>query len=269
MQNRGVRFVILGLIVAAVPLLADTSAGMEAFKKGDYATAFVTWKAAAEKGDAEAQFDLGVLYAKGLGTDQNMQQAVRLYRSAAEHGNVQAAFSLGQLYSKGWGVPRDDAEALRWFQAANSPDPDNPVRLGWIVAEGYGVPQDYAVAAFWYRNAAQKGHAEAQFNLAHLYATGKGVQHDDEEAARWCRAAATQGYAPAQARLGWRFANGNGVPHDDGQAYFWLTLASRNGNKHYEKLRSSLAVKLTPTETARLDESARAWQEKRTITAKK
>lgn len=257
------------LALLSVPLFADTAAGLEAFRNGDYQKAFREWKAAADQGQADAQFDLAVLYAKGLGVPRDMTEAVRWYHSAAEKGNVQAAFSLGQLYSRGWGVPRDEADALRWLELANSNDPDHSQITGWVQVAGYGMPQDFVQAAYWYRQAADRGHAEAQFNLAHLYARGQGVPKDEQEAARWCRAAATHGFAPAQERLGVRYAQGRGLPQENGQAYFWLTVAANNGNRHADKLRAEMRAKLTPSEAAQQEQSAVAWQASRTSLAKK
>lgn len=262
-------FGVSSLFLAAVPLFADTAAGLEAFRTGDYQTAFREWKAAAEKGHADAQFDLGVLYSKGLGVRHDMTEAVAWYRSAAEKGNVQAAFSLGQLYSRGWGVPRDEADAMRWFEMANSSEADLQQVTGWMQVAGYGMDQDYVQAAYWYRQAADHGHAEAQFNLARLYAHGQGVPKDDKEAARWCRAAATHGFGPAQDRLGVRYSQGLGLPQDNGQAYFWLTVASNNGEKHADKLRGELKTKLTPGEATKLEASAVTWQQSRTAMAAK
>ena len=55
------------LLLAALPAFADTAAGLTAFKNKDYQRAYREWKAAADAGQAEAQFDLGVLYAQGSG----------------------------------------------------------------------------------------------------------------------------------------------------------------------------------------------------------
>src|SRR6185437_7058483 len=119
MRNRVFGCLVLGtgvLLLAASPLLADTAGGMAAFRAGDYQRAFTQWSEAANRGDAEAQYDLGVLYAKGLGVSRDMSEAMRWYRTAAERGNMQAQFRLGQVYAKGWGVPRDEADAMRWME---------------------------------------------------------------------------------------------------------------------------------------------------------
>jgi TPR repeat protein len=262
MQYRRSCSVLLGIgsiLLGMVPAWADTAAGREAFKNKDYAKAFREWKAAADAGQAEAQFDLGVLYAQGLGVRRDITEAARWYRQAAEQGNAEAEFALGQMYSLGWGVPRDEADAMRWLQMANAPDTDGPP-TEWAVVEGYGVAQDQKQAAYWYRLAAEKGHAEAQFNLSRLYAAGQGVAHDDEQVARWVRASASQGYAPAQARLGMRYATGRGMAEDDRRAYFWLTLAFLHGEKSVEKVRLEEAAKLQPDVVAATDQAAQNWK---------
>ena len=51
--------------------------------------------------------------------------------------------------------------------------------------------------ARWFRLAAVQGHADAQFNLGHMFENGQGVTQDRAEAARWYRMAAAQGHAVA------------------------------------------------------------------------
>src|ERR1700722_13983840 len=102
-------FIASVVVAAACPLWADTSAGLAAFKKGDYPAALREWKAAAQKGQAEAEYDLRLLYAKGLGVPRDLQVAQQWYEAAALQGNSQAEFSLGQMYAQGWGIPPDQA----------------------------------------------------------------------------------------------------------------------------------------------------------------
>ena len=262
MRSFVTRFGVLELgvvLLVATPLFADTAAGLAAFKNKDYQRAYREWKAAADAGQAEAQFDLGVLYAQGRGVSRDLTEAANWYRKSADQGNAEAEYALGQMYSRGWGVPRDEADAMRWFQMANSVESDGPP-TEWALVEGYGIQQDPQQAARWYQLAADKGHPEAQFNLARLYSTGKGVKRDEEQAARWVSASAIQGYAPAQANLGQRYAAGNGVTQDDKRAYFWLTLAFLHGDRSGEKLRSAESAKLPPADVAGQDHAAQNWK---------
>ena len=79
---------LTGLGLAAA---ADTSApehpGMTAFKAKDYATAFKIWSPLAAQGDANAQANLGVMYARGLGVDRDPETAMQLFQAAAAKGN--------------------------------------------------------------------------------------------------------------------------------------------------------------------------------------
>ena len=85
---------------------------------------------------------------------------------------------------------------------------DAQFNLGFMYAEGRGVPEDAREAAKWYRMAAEKGHAKAQFNLGRMYAKGEGVPEDAREAVKWYRMAAEQGDALAQFNLGRMYAEG-------------------------------------------------------------
>lgn len=247
------------LWLAALPALADTGAGLSAFKMKNYELAYREWKVSAEAGQAEAQFDLGVLYAQGLGVRRDLTEASNWYGKSARQGNPEAEFALGQLYSRGWGVPRDEADAIRWFEMANSVESDGPP-TDWARVEGYGMPRDPKQAAYWYQLAADQGHAEAQFNLARLYSTGQGVKREQEQATRWMSAAATQGFAPAMAALGSRYASGTGIARDARLAYFWLTLAFLHGDRSAEKLRAAEAARLSPAEVASQDRAAQNWK---------
>jgi TPR repeat protein len=257
--SAGLGILGMGVLLAATPVFADTAAGLAAFKNKDYGRAYKEWKAAADAGQAEAQFDLGVLYAQGLGVRRDLTEAAYYYRRSADQGNAEAQFALGQMYSRGWGAPRDAADAVRWLQMANSVESDGPP-TDWANVEGYGMPQDQEQAAFWYRLAADKGHPEAQYYLARLYASGTGVKKDEEQAARWMSASAAQGYASAQAALGERYAAGNGVSKDQKRAYFWLTLAFLHGDKGAEKMRMAAAAKLQPAEVSAEDHAAQNWK---------
>ena len=94
------------------------------------------------------------------------KEAVKWSRKAAEQGDAEAQFNLGIMYHNGQGVPQDHAEAARWYRkAAEQGDADAQFNLGLMYHNGQGVPQDHAEAARWSRKAAEQGHAGAQFNL--------------------------------------------------------------------------------------------------------
>ena len=97
---------------------------------------------------------------------QALTPLIDALRVRAEAGDAEAQFNLGVLYNNGDGVPQDDAEAVRWYRlAADQGYADAQYNLGVMYATGEGVPQDDAEALRWYRLAADQGHAGAQHNL--------------------------------------------------------------------------------------------------------
>ena len=72
----------------------------------------------ADKGDAEAQHKLGVMYDAGQGVPQDYAEAAKWYRKAADQGNATAQYNLGYNYEFGHGVPQDDVQAYKWLSLA-------------------------------------------------------------------------------------------------------------------------------------------------------
>ena len=82
-------------------------------------TEAVNWyRKAAEQGDADAQFNLGVCYEYGYGITQDSTEAVNWYRKAAEQGNADAQYNLGTCYQEGIGVDQNNTKAMNWFRKA-------------------------------------------------------------------------------------------------------------------------------------------------------
>ena len=73
---------------------------------------------AAEQGDAEAQYLLGLAYWSGDGVDKDEREGVRWFHKAADQGYVRAQFKLGATYWAGDGVDKDERAAVRWWRKA-------------------------------------------------------------------------------------------------------------------------------------------------------
>jgi len=69
----------------------------------------------AEKGIMEAQLYLAEMYFIGYDT-QDYEKAFEWYTKSAEQGNADAQYQLGVMYQKGLGVKTDMDEALRWYR---------------------------------------------------------------------------------------------------------------------------------------------------------
>ena len=90
----------------------------EALQRGDFRIAAGLFYPLAEKGDARAQYNLGLLYASGLGVAHDYQAALKWHRMAAKQGHAGAQNELAQMYSKGQGVPQDYVRAYMWYSIA-------------------------------------------------------------------------------------------------------------------------------------------------------
>ena len=135
-----------------------------------------------------------------------------------------------------------------WQGRAEKGSANAQYNLGAIYDNGDGVPEDDTEAVKWFRKAADQGHVNAQFNLGVMYANGEGVERNAAEAAAWYRKAADQGDYRAQYNLGALYANGEGVAQSYGESYVWWSIAAMSGNKNMTKKRDRAAEKLTPEE---------------------
>lgn len=84
-------------------------------------------QARADESGPEAQNNLGAFLAN---TDLTVAATVS-YRKAAESGNAMAQHNLAMMYATGEGVTRDDGLAMKWFsRAAAQGDPAAQFHLG-------------------------------------------------------------------------------------------------------------------------------------------
>ncbi len=114
---------LLLLVVLCAPVVASQDADPDTHDAEELVLA-------AERGDGDAQHQLGRAYQQGDGVPQDDADAVRWYRVAAEQGHVQAQNDLGNAYANGSGVSQDANEAVRWRVAADEPALVSPHSCG-------------------------------------------------------------------------------------------------------------------------------------------
>jgi len=89
-----------------------------ALRRGDFRVAAALFLPLAEKGDDRAQYNLGLLYASGLGVMHDFKTAMQWHRLAAGQGHAGAQNALAQMYAKGYGVPENAVLAHMWYSVA-------------------------------------------------------------------------------------------------------------------------------------------------------
>ena len=88
--------------------------GRTAYKAEDFEAAAEFFRKAAERGNVNAQCNLGICYDKGIGVEQDSVEAAKWFRKAAEQGDAEAQCNLGRFYDYGIGVGQDSVEAVKW-----------------------------------------------------------------------------------------------------------------------------------------------------------
>lgn len=186
-------------------------------------------------------------------------------RLKAERGDAEAQKNLGKIFVKGDLVKEDYKEAAKWYlKSAEQGFAPGQVALAELYEAGRGVPQDNTEAAKLYQKAAEQGYAPAQYNLAVCYVLGQGVPPSQTEATKWYRKAADQGDDLAQYNLGMRYSKGIGVAASVVDAYQWLSLAVAKGLPDAVQPLSELKQKMTREQISEGQRRVEAFAPKKT-----
>lgn len=105
------------------PTTYDYDAANRLWWAGRYAEAWDMMRPLAKQGDPRAEFWVGCRYIDGRGVPRDNRMAVDWIRRAAQGGNAEAQFNLGVIYRDGMrGVSKDPAEARKWLELAAAQD---------------------------------------------------------------------------------------------------------------------------------------------------
>ena len=186
-------FILMVLIVGL--FASEFNQAVEDYKNGDYIKALNTFYILAKKNDAKAQYNVGFIYANGLGVQQDVFQAHEWYEKAAKHGNGAAQYNLASLYH----------------------------------FEGEKDAHAYEKAKYWYEKAIESGMIEAYNNLGALYLAGLGVEKNEQKAFELFQTGAKNGDSGAEVNAAILYAWGKNVSHDKMKAYEHLKKALKEG----------------------------------------
>ena len=125
---------------------AQVNKALDLIENGESEKGFKLLRKVAKRGDAGAQFNLGICYNVGVGVEKNPDVALKWWRMAADQGLAEAQTNLGTCYQRGIVVEQNYEEAIRLYQLA-----------------------------------AEQEHARAYYNLAGCYYFGIGVEEDFED----------------------------------------------------------------------------------------
>jgi TPR repeat protein len=188
---------------------------------------FKQLKAAAEAGDAEAQYQVALEYNSGRGVKRNRHLAWEWMEKAANQRLPMAQGKLGTWYHD----KSDYEKAVEWWRKAAEQDyAESQHNLGYAYRVGQGVPPDRMLGLEWTQKASALGLAISTYTLSEHYALGIGFAVDSARAVALCTQAAQEGCAAAQLRLAKRLEFGLDVAMDLEQAIYWYLKAAGSGN---------------------------------------
>jgi len=184
---------------------------------------------AAESGEADAQYEVGIMYLKGQGIEQNRARAVHWLKSASASGHGKAAsklrrmdeqqdkfrklekkaasgdadaqYEIAMMYLKGLGIEQNSVRARKWLSWSAERNHDKAItRLGILSYKGEGGTEDYAAALGLFKRV-KNNNVLAQYYLGEMYANGKGVAKNYRTAINWYEKAARGGFGRARGKI--------------------------------------------------------------------
>ncbi|MFZ2155892.1 MAG: tetratricopeptide repeat protein [Bradyrhizobium sp.] len=158
----------------------------------------------------------------------------------ANKGNAEAQYHVGMMHNNGIGTQQDPRQAFEWFQkSAASNDPLGAYKLGcYYDGQGAGIVTSDSNEALKYKLVAAKaGYALAQADVANMYDR----QGNPEEALKWLKMAGDQGYPRALYRLSMAYSAGKGAPRDLSLSYAYFKLSKLAPQKNVNEMAAMLS----------------------------
>ncbi|RDE85246.1 tetratricopeptide repeat protein [Haemophilus parainfluenzae] len=199
-----------------------------------YKAGFKALKEKVEQGDLHYSNVLGYAYRFGIGTEENIKQAIKVFTPSAEQGNAMSLGHLSELYLEqdkiekakplmlkaaeknndvaqynlGYSIyEADSEESLYWLNKAAE---NNNLQAIMYLASYYHN-QDINKAIYYYQKAAELNDSQAMLELSYLYENGEGVEKDDKKAIELLEEAFRLQNAEAMNELSIRYLEGRGV----------------------------------------------------------
>lgn len=144
-----IKLVSLFLLLFSITANADLQKGLEHFQHKNYTMALNEFTIEANKGNADAMYNIALMYSQGLGVQKNDATMVKYLTMAAEKGSSTAQNALGTFcVNATFGFSRNYSKAYDYFSlAANSKNPDATFHLAEMYANGWLVKKDITMAA--------------------------------------------------------------------------------------------------------------------------
>ncbi len=170
-------------------------------------------------------------YASGANKPYNPEKALKIMTSLANEGVPKAMNALGIMYAKGKGTETDYRAAINWFKmSAEAGHLESYYNWSLILKYGLGVEKNDTEAYFLLRKGADAGEANCQYGVGYAHYKGLGCRQDYRLAMEYLRRSAESFNSGAAYMVGLCLRNGYGFVRDTAQAREWLQESSKFGN---------------------------------------
>ncbi len=199
-----------------------------------YEAGFKALKEKVEQGDLHYSNVLGYAYRFGIGTEENIKQAIKVFTPSAEQGNAMSLGHLSEIYLEQDKIEKakplmlkaaeKNNDMAQYNLAYNIYETGSEESLYWLnkAAENnnlqaimylasYYHNQDIKKAIYYYQKGAELNDSQAMLELSYLYENGEGVEKDDKKALELLEEAFQLQNLEAMNELSIRYLEGRGV----------------------------------------------------------
>ena len=222
---------------------------------------------AAQRGVPAAQTRLALAYESGDGVSRSNTEALAWFRKAAYQGEGLACYWLGESYATGNGLPKDPRRAYEWLSLGALAGSDE-ARQGLPALAKLVSAKDKALTESFGREwqAAQQGNAIAQGNIGIMLRDGLGLEANDGEAVQWFEKAADRGVAQAAFNLATVLQLSYDVPQHNVRALKWYLIAEAAGHADSRAAVTEISRYMGPAQISEAEKLASEWKPKKAAT---
>ena len=159
---------VLFTLLIASSTFADYNTGVNAFNSGDYRTAYKEFLPEANKGNAEAQWAIGMMNYHGNPMQSDISEAAAWFKKAGNQGHSESSLVIANMYFSGEYFDKSKSKSLEWMEkAAEQGSVMAMYKTGLFYARGDTVSQDKIKAKKWFKLAYSQVDSDSkQSNIA-------------------------------------------------------------------------------------------------------
>ncbi len=208
----------------------------------DYDKARDLFLRAADMGDREAIFGVGLMHYNGVGFPKSEANSMEWFTRAADAGLMEAQAIAGDYYGSGRAGKEDFERALKYYKmAAEQNHPDSMAVVGLYYYHGMGVALDKSEALKWMRKSAELNSPWGHYYLAGaLMDIGDFSKENIDQAVKSNRIAAEHGHIEAMHHLALMLRHKPFGHYDPKQAAVWYRRAAEAGEQGFPGAQNNL-----------------------------